>query len=175
MKLTRVGFKSLSAEYRALSVEEYQHYKQLGALMTLHSKLNRDASVTKTSSTTTVSIDVGVGPNSDLVLASSTPALMVAGSNFTERMDAFRKLLIGERRENMSQKRDSEQPADTTTDAADAADSFALCDSLCRHGGSAFLDGLRRAPSTSMVEPFRWKLPITSFLQAGLDIGDKII
>lgn len=47
MKLTRVGFKSLSAEYRALSVEEYQHYKQLGALMTLHSKLNRDASVTK--------------------------------------------------------------------------------------------------------------------------------
>lgn len=169
-KMTADRIKQMSADYKLLTFDEKQYYKELGYRMTIATKFMRLAAA---------AADTGLGSickqhssfvldcTSDSVLE-ATPAaaaLMLVGDSFEDRLSSFSRLVAAERKQARQQLVMKESPIDPTTDVS--TDS-AVGRVASIFGGNAHLHGLRKSPTNESfsLRHFVWRVPIAKYMQA---------
>eukprot|EP00435_Cladocopium_sp_Y103_P019218 s658_g4.t1 len=170
IKFTRENLRLAKREFAALTPEEYEHYKEVGHLMTLQARHRRMQTVNVQPG----SRELAIPDSSSSILENPDSMLMIAGDDFTERFGSFKNIILQEQRA----KRQAEKNAQVPEDPTDSAEQDPSLVELVASGGPGLLKGLRRNPNGSeevslAVDRFRWKLPVIPFVRAVLDFAAR--
>ena len=177
-KLGRQVIRELREEYVKLSSNEFRYYQELGANLVAQTRYKslvglggfRQQQQASSEHEQDMSlVEVGGATTKD-VLAVSKPGFYVDGDSFNARFRAFSQIVQREQRQRLqdAKKVFSLDNGDPTVDGSSDPSMREL--SCVRHGGSGFLQGLRKSPQgfSMCVDHFEWRMPITQFVQCCL-------
>lgn len=182
-KLTRDYIRTLASEYRALTHDEFQHYKELGLRMTLQSRYARlRANMGSVPGVTGANDGSGSGnhvagylqSSSDLLLQLGSNGgviqLLALGSDFEERYKEFNSMLRDEGgklfKANRLERKQQEEVVKPCSDAA-------IANAVLSHGGPSLLEGLAETSlgSGHLVSHYHWKMPVCAFTKVGYSVS----